>query len=340
MIKRYISLIIVVLLLLLSGCENIVNNNKDSFPSKDLNGVIQWGAGGGTDIISRSLTPFVEQNLGKSIILQNKTGATGAIATQFVHDQASDGYNLLYGAENPQLYQVMGISQLSYDDFEPIILIGRETAVVVVREDSKYKSIEELLLDAKSNPDKIKMGTTGPGGLPFVVASLFKSVDEVTFNQIPFDGDGPVVTALLGGHVDFTITKLSAVKELLRNEDVRVISSISNDNIPGYEEVEPIGVVRDEYSKYLPWGPFYGVYVKKDTPKEIVDVLVKAYKEAYDRDEFQIFMSDNAIIPMGISGEEAYEFLDAWKRVSSWLLFDAGGTEISPEEFDIKRIVE
>lgn len=336
---RILSLIMVGTLLLLSGCGNIGSNNESNYPNKDINGIIQWGAGGGTDIISRALTPYVEQNLGKSIILQNRTGATGAIATQYVYDQSSDGYTLLYGAENPQLYQIMGISQLSYDDFEPIILIGRETAVVVVRSDSKYNSIDELLQDAKKNPNNIKLGTTGPGGLPFVVASLFKSVDDVTFNQIPFDGDGPVVTAVLGGHVDFTITKLSAIKELLRNEDVRVISSISNDYMEGYENIEPIGKINKEYAKYLPWGPFYGVYTKKDTPKEVVEVLVKAYKDAFDRDEFQTFMEENVISPMGTSGDEAYEFLDNWKRVSSWLLYDAGGANFSPEDFGIERII-
>src|SRR3989339_1337826 len=76
------------------------------YPTKDLMGVIQWGAGGATDNVARAVTPYVEKILGKKIVLQNKTGATGAVGLQFVHNQPSDGYTLLYGAENPNLYRV------------------------------------------------------------------------------------------------------------------------------------------------------------------------------------------------------------------------------------------
>lgn len=297
-----------------------------------------WGAGGGTDNVARALTPLVENKLGKSIVLQNKVGATGAIATQFVHDQNSDGYTLLYGAENPQLYGVMDISKLSYGDFEPIIVIGRETAIVVVGEDSKYNTIEELIKDAKANPNKINLGTTGPGGLPFVVASLLKTASKVEFNQIPFDGDGPVITALLGKHVDVTITKLSAAGELLKAGKVKLLASISNDPIEGFENIPAIGKVLSEYSKYLPWGPFYGVFVNKDTPVEVVEKLKNTYKEAFNEEQYQKFLENAAITPMGISGDEAKEFLDNWQRVSSWLLYDSGGAKISPETLGIDRI--
>ena len=82
------------------------------FPVNDLSGVIQWGAGGATDNVARATTPYVEKVLGKQIILQNKPGATGAVAVQWVYNQPSDGYTLLYSAENPLLYRVLDISQL------------------------------------------------------------------------------------------------------------------------------------------------------------------------------------------------------------------------------------
>ncbi len=332
-------LILTMITFIFVGCSKEENlDNIEDYPITDLTGYIMWGAGGGTDNVARALTPLVEKNLGKSIILQNKVGATGAIATQFVHDQKSDGYSLLYGAENPQLYGVMDISKLSYSDFEPIIVIGRETAIVVVTADSKYNTIEELIADAKANPNKIDLGTTGPGGLPFVVASLLKTASEVEFNQIPFDGDGPVITALLGKHVDVTVTKLSAAGELLRAGKVKLLASISNDPIVGFEEIPAIGKVLPEYSKYLPWGPFYGVFVNKDTPIELIDKLKISYKEAFYEEKYQSFLENAAITPMGISGDEAKDFLNNWQRVSSWLLYDSGGAKISPETLGIDRI--
>lgn len=336
--KKILSIVVLLSILLASGCTNKANENTTEFPKADLNGIIQWGAGGGTDIVSRSLTPLVEKYLGQSIILQNKTGATGAIAAQYVHDKDADGYTLLYGAENPQLYGVMDISGLSYNDFEPVIIIGRETAVVVVNSDSKYNTIMDLIDDAKANPGKINLGTTGPGGLPFVVASLLKTASNVEFNQIPFDGDGPVVTALLGKHVDVTITKLSAAGELLKAGKVKVLTSISNEPIEGHEDIPPIGKELPEYAKFLPWGPFYGVFVHKDTPEHIVNILVENFRKGFDENQYQEFLKNASIIPMGISGKEAKDFLDNWQSVSTWLLYDAGGAPISPETLGIKRV--
>ena len=337
--KMNISILLITIIsILLTGCNSKEKTNIEGYPNRDLTGYIMWGAGGGTDNVARALTPLVEKVLGKSIVLQNKTGATGAIATQYVHDQKSDGYSVLYGAENPQLYGVMDISKLSYSDFEPIIIIGRETAIVVVSADSKYNNIEELIADAKANPNKVNLGTTGPGGLPFVVASLLKTASEVEFNQIPFDGDGPVVTALLGNHVDVTVTKLSAAGELLKAGKVKLLASISNDPIEGFENVPAIGQELPEYSKYLPWGPFYGVFVNKDTPEDVVDKLKIAYKQAFDEDQYQNFLQNAAIKPMGISGNEAKEFLQEWQKISSWLLYDSGGAKISPDTLGIEKI--
>lgn len=86
----------------------------DAFPSKNISGIVQWGAGGGTDSLMRPLATLTEAILGVSIVVENKTGATGSIATQYVYDQAEDGYTLLMGAENPQLYSALDILDLTY----------------------------------------------------------------------------------------------------------------------------------------------------------------------------------------------------------------------------------
>jgi tripartite-type tricarboxylate transporter receptor subunit TctC len=326
---------------LISGCSTKKEDPKapaPTFPTKDLSGYIMWGAGGATDNVARSLTPYVEKHLGKTIVLQNMTGATGAVATQHVFDQKADGYTLLYGAENPQLYGVLDISKLDYKDFEPINIIARGVAIVVVPADSKWNTIQEVIADAKQRPGDIQMGSTGPGGLPFVVASLLKTVSGVEFNMVPFDGEGPSMTAMLGGHVDITIAGLTAAREMYRAGRVKPLAVISIDPIPGLEEIVPIAQIMPEYKPYLPWGPFYGIFVKKDTPKEVVDALVVAFKKGFDEPEFQKFILDFGAVPMGISGAEAREFLTNWQKISTWLLYDAGGAQISPDTLGIGRI--
>ena len=115
------------------------------FPEREMLGVIMWGAGGATDVVARGVTPAVEEALGKPIVMLNKAGAAGAISVAYVDAAPADGYTLLYGAENPQLHGVMGLSELDYRSFYPVNILGRGVAVVVVQADAPWQSFKELV---------------------------------------------------------------------------------------------------------------------------------------------------------------------------------------------------
>ena len=104
--------------------------------------------------------------------------------------------------------------------------------------------------------------------------------------------------------------------------------------LPG---VPPITADYPEFGRYLPWGPFYGIFVKRDVPDEAKTKLVAAFKEGAQTPEFQQLMTDSGNVMMNISGDEADEFLKKWQSVTSWLLQDAGAAKVSPEEFGIPR---
>ncbi|MCC6989468.1 MAG: tripartite tricarboxylate transporter substrate binding protein, partial [Acidobacteria bacterium] len=116
-----------------------LNAIAQGYPEREISGVIQWGAGGATDVVSRAITPLAEQALGKKIVLQNKPGGVGAIATNFVFQQAGDGYTLLYGAENPQLHPVLALSELDYSKFYPVNIIARGNVLLVVAASKPWK---------------------------------------------------------------------------------------------------------------------------------------------------------------------------------------------------------
>jgi tripartite-type tricarboxylate transporter receptor subunit TctC len=307
------------------------------FPVKDLSGVIQWGAGGATDNVARAVTPYVEKVLGKQIILQNKPGAAGAVGLQWVHNQPADGYTLLYGAENPTLYRVLDISQLEYKDFYPISIIARNVAVVICNVNQPWKNINDLFADAKKNPGQIKMGSTGAGGLTNVAAAMFRSINGVTFNPIGFPGEGPVITSMLGGHVQWSTVGLASAREHIRAGRVRALALLSDTKISGLEDVPLITTASADYKKYLPWGPFYGVFVKKETPDAVKKVLVDAYAKGLNDPKAQEFIKNFGSIFMGISGAEAETFLNKFQSVTTWLLDDAKEVKVSPANFGIPK---
>lgn len=307
------------------------------FPTKDISGIIQWGAGGATDNVSRATTPYVEKVLGKQIVLQNKPGATGAVGLMSVYNSPADGYTLLYGAENPCIYKVLDISQIDYDAFFPVMLIARNVGVVVVSKDSPYKTLDDVFADAKKNPGQVKMGSTGPGGLPHVVASMMKATSGVTFNQIVFQGEGPLTTAILGGHVQWSTFGRAACSEHIRAGRMRALAVVSEVPIEGLENVPLITATSADYKKFLPWGPFYGVFVKKETPDATKKALVDAFKTGVGDPKAQEFIKNFGSIYMGISGDEANQFLKKWQSTTSWLLQDAGATKFSPDKFGIPK---
>jgi tripartite-type tricarboxylate transporter receptor subunit TctC len=307
------------------------------FPTKDLSGTICWGAGGATDNVSRGIVPYVEKVLGKQIVLQNKPGATGAVGLMQVYNQPADGYNLLFAAENPPLYKVLDVGQIDYDAFYPVMLIARNVGVIAVNKDQPWKTLGDLFADAKKNPGQIKMGSTGPGGLPHVVASLMKATSGVDFNHIVFGGAGPAVTALLGGHVQMTVLGMAECREHLRAGRIRALAVVSDVPVPEIADVPLITATSAEYRKYLPWGPFYGVFVKKETPDAVKKVLVDAFQKGTSDPKAREFIANFGSIFMGISGEEAEKFLKKWQSITTWALQDAGATKFSPEKFGIPK---
>jgi tripartite-type tricarboxylate transporter receptor subunit TctC len=307
------------------------------FPERELLGVIMWGAGGATDVVARAVTPGVEEALGKKIVLLNKSGGAGAISTAYVNAAPSDGYTLLYGAENPQLHGVLAVSDIDYSKFYPVNVLGRGVAVIVAGKDAPWNSFKELVEDAQKRPGEIKMGSTGPGGLPHVVGSLLNSVTSFQVTSVPFDGEGPGLTALQGGHVDFMPSGVSAAAEHIKAGRVKALAVVNTEELPTLPGVAPITNDFPDFAKYLPWGPFYGVFVKADTPDDVKAKLVAAFKTGADAASFQELMANRGNVMMNISGTEAEDFLKKWQSITTWVLHDAGATKKSPEELGIPR---
>jgi len=334
--KKFIILISLTILICFMFVISPAASN-DSFPKRDLMGVIMWGAGGETDNVARTITPLVEKYLGKSIILQNKSGAAGALSTRYVKLLPADGYNLLYGAENPQLHKILDLSDIDYNDFYCVNILARGIGMIVVPKDSPYKTLEQLIEDAKARPGQLDNAVTGIGGLPFTVSAMVESVNGVTFNPIPFGGSGPALTALLGGHTDLSMVAFGSASEFIRAGKIRALAVINNERIEGFEDIPAITEIYPEYSKFLPWGPFYGIWVRKDIPEEAKAKLVEAFGKAFKEERFQTFLKNIGSLPMGISGEEADEFLRSWQSTSAWILYDVGAAKFSPEKFSIPK---
>ena len=240
-------------------------------------------------------------------------------------------------------------------DSEPLLkadaLAGRKVLVAVVggsskglgaagiNKDQEVVRVSSLLKAAKEKPKTIKLATTGTGGIPFVLASMFKSMKGAEFNMVGFDGDGSGITALLGGHVDaMPISMMGAgTVDLIKTGKLRALAIIHDKRVSQLPNVPAITEIYPEFKKKLPIGHYYGVFVKKGTPQPIVDTLRKAYMTAVKDPQFTDFIKRVNAIPLALTGEEAKKFIRKNQANVSWVLEDAGVTKVSPEKLGIPR---
>ena len=308
------------------------------YPAQEIQGIIQWGAGGSTDTVMRSVTPHAEEVLGGTVVLQNMTGAAGAIALNHVASSDADGYTLLMGAENPLLYKVMGLGDRDYSEFTPVNILARGTPILVANNDAPFDDYTGMMEYIAANPGELRIGSTGPGGLPSVISAMMNTVEgELDVIAVPYDGDGPALTALQSGAIDVMPAVLGAAIEGIRAGSMKplaIFDVAANDKLP---EVPAVTDFNDGYGAYLPWGPFFGVFVPNGTPDDVVEKLSAAYAEGAQNPDFVNLMDNRGFTMMSISGAEAEDFLTKWQQNTAWLLQDAGLTKASPEEFGIAR---
>ncbi|MCO6384664.1 tripartite tricarboxylate transporter substrate binding protein [Oceanicola sp. 502str15] len=308
------------------------------YPEKEIQGFIQWGAGGSTDTVMRSVTPHAEEALGGTIVMQNMTGGVGAIALNHVSGADADGYSLLMGAENPLLYKVMGLGDKDYSDFIPLILLARGTPLLVANNDAPFDDYQGFVDYVKANPGEIRIGATGPGGLPSVITAMMNEVEgDLDMIAVPYDGDGPALTAMQGGAVDVMPAVLGAAIEGVRAGNMKALAVFDVEAAAKLPDVPIVTSFNEGYNTFLPWGSFFGVFAPKDTPEDVVAKLSEAFATGAEHPDFLALMDDRGFKMMNISGDEAQAFLDKWQQGTTWLLNDAGLTKASPEEFGIAR---
>ncbi len=341
--KKVLSLLLSVMLLCfgLTACGSgggggSVGGDSSGFPTKNINGIVMWGEGGGTDNLVRPLCTIADKLIDKSIVVQNMAGGTGATATQYVYNQSADGYNLLLGAENPALYQILDLSELTYDNFETVLLIGSEDVSLVVPNDSPYNSVKDIVEAAKEQQGEMVFAATTEGGSQWQACGLLTAVTGAEFKQLPLDSDADCLSAVMGGQADVTTIKSSQVMEAYKADTVKILATLTSEAVEELQGIEPITAEYPEFDEYFPFGPFYGVFVKEGTPQDIIDTLSGYFTEAYESDEYQEVLENLNIKPLGLKGEEANEYVAEWTLATAKALYSANLIDKSPAELGLE----
>lgn len=320
--------------------ETDISQEEVDFPTGKINLIVPWSAGGITDRVARVFAPLFEKNLGQAVTVVNKEGASGAIGTQFAYELPADGYTVLFSAETPGVFQVMGTSDLSFENFEALKMVIQDTKVIVVPKDSKYNSFEDLVEDIKANPGKIKMSYSGPGASGHIQGLLFQDLG-LDISMTPYGGGSPAMIATISGEVDFTFGNYGTVKDYLEVGDLKALAVFGDEEFESLPDVPPMTDELPDAKQYLPLYFPNTLLVKEGTDEEVKQVLIDAATAAFAEPEWQKFVEDQSYTALDhLSPEEIDEYWNKYTSITSYLLYDAGAAENNPEDFGIERFQE
>lgn len=213
-----------------------------AYPDQTVRIIVPFAPGGGTDLIARSIGTGMSQALGQSVIVDNKPGAGTIIGTDAVAKSPADGYTLLIAtfahAVNPSLQPKLPYA--TDKAFAPVILVGRSPNILVVRPDSPYKSVSDLVAAAKAAPGKLNFASQGNGTSAHLAGELFKNLAKVNLTHVPYRGAGPAITDLLGGQVDVMFATAAAVTPFIQNGKLRAIGVTTAQRSPAHPNVPTI----------------------------------------------------------------------------------------------------
>ena len=247
---------------------------QQAYPSKLIKIIVPTAPGGGNDAMARIVASKLQDRWKSPVIVENKAGANGAIASEFVARAAPDGYTILFGyiathGINP------GLSKVSYDpikDFEPIAEIAEAQGVLVVNPKVEAKTVKELIALAKAKPGTMSYASAGNGTAPHIAGELFKKQAGVDLIHVPYKGSGPAMTDTLAGTTQIMFPSLVAAAGHIKSGKLRALAVTGSKRSPLFKDLPTIaesGVAGFEITQW------YGFFAPAKTPKDIVDKLNK-----------------------------------------------------------------
>lgn len=276
--------------------------------------LVPFAAGGSTDLATRVMAPLLQNELGVPVEVVDKPGATTQVAAQELVTSKPDGYTYLMFALPTTLITYLDPtrqSTYSRKDFEPVATAFADGLAIVVKADSPFKTVKDVVDAAKANPGKVTVSTAGLKGINHLGMLAFSQVAGVTFSYVHFNSGTEAITAALGDHVQVATATLGNVRSQVKNGTVRVLGifeSQPNDLLPGAPTLESQG-----YKVYA--SAAYIVTAPKDTPKEIVSIMDAAVKKAVTSDEFKKKISEIGMSPKYMSADQAAAY---WTEQEAW----------------------
>jgi tripartite-type tricarboxylate transporter receptor subunit TctC len=291
--------------------------SAQSYPTRPVHLVVGFPPGGVSDLYARLIGQFLSDRLGQQFVVENRTGAGGSLATDMVARAAPDGHTLLLTGSN-DVWNMTFYDNLTFDyirDIAPVSGITRLPGVLVVQPSFPATTVSDLIKYVKANPGKVTMASAGVGSAAHVFWELFKSMAAVDMQHVPYRGEGPGLTDLLGGQVQVMMPTLPPAIEYVRAGKLRPLAVTAADRLEILPDVPPLG---DAVTGYEALG-WVGIGAPKGTPQQIIDRLNAAINAALADPKIKAQIADQGAVLFAGKPAEFADFIAAfnvkWSKV-------------------------
>ncbi len=292
---------------------------QQAFPSKPIRLIVPNPPGGATDVLARILADDLSTRQGKTVVVENRPGASGTIGSTLVAKAPPDGYSLVMGHAASHATSQSMYRNLPYDpvtDFAPVTLVANVTNVIVVHPSIPAKSVKELVALAKARPGQLVFGSGGLGAITHLAGEMLKQTADVNILHVAYKGSGQAMIDLLGGHISMMFENLPGAIGHIKGGKLRALAVLSEKRSPAVPDLPTIAQAGLPGCEANSW---FGLLTTAGTPREIVDRLNREFVAVIRKPEVTARMADIGAEAVGSSAEEFGGLIrserDKWTKV-------------------------
>jgi tripartite-type tricarboxylate transporter receptor subunit TctC len=321
----------------LAGLSGAATAQTTWKPDKPITIVVPWAAGGSTDQVIRVTAGELEKALGQKIVVVNQPGASGSIGTKNVVEAAKDGYTWASGAaKDIGSYAVSGLLDTKLADWR-LYLAVVNVSVLGVNPDTPYKNASDLVAAMKAKPGQVSVATAGVNSSGHSAVESFTRALGVTYKHVTYDGGNPAVNSTVAGETEVTTQLAVEQASMLRAKRLRALAVLSDMPLE-LEGVGTIPPVTAAVKGYKPDPNYFGIFVPKSVPPEVLATLDKAWADVIGKsDALRNYAAKNGAQFAPVAGDAAVKAAMPAIQSYAWLLQDSGKAKVSPDTVGIPK---
>lgn len=306
-------------------------------PTRPINLIVPWAAGGSTDQVTRVAAAELEKALGQTIVIVNQPGASGAIGTKSAMDAPKDGYTWTAGAaQDLGAYQALGSVNTSIKDWHLFLNVAN-IQVIGVNPQRPWKNAKELIDDMKKRPGQVSVATAGVTSAAHAAMDEIVKATGIKYKEVSYDGGNPAVVATVAGEADMTTQLAVEQADMIRGKRLRPLATVSDKplELEGFGTIPPLSQTLPNFSAPA---NYFGIFIPKGVPDEVVKTVERIWTEQITRSEaLKKYATSRGALFNPLAGEAAQKAVFPAVQANAWNLHNSGKTKVAPDTVGIPK---